>query len=76
MHDHSKPNYKILRAKQTRQPKSSMTCKFTHNEQLLVRCCGIVIARATFYEAESLSNVVVSLLKPVMTISYADMILQ
>ncbi|KZT51760.1 hypothetical protein CALCODRAFT_442621 [Calocera cornea HHB12733] len=29
----------------------------THNEQLVVRPCGIIIARGTFYGAESLSSV-------------------
>ncbi|PIL31096.1 hypothetical protein GSI_05792 [Ganoderma sinense ZZ0214-1] len=36
--------------------KSTLTRRWTHNEQLLVRPCGIVISRATFYEAESLPN--------------------
>ena len=40
--------------------KSVLTRRWTHNEQLMVRPCGIVIARATFYEAESVSNAVVS----------------
>ncbi|THV06144.1 hypothetical protein K435DRAFT_816015 [Dendrothele bispora CBS 962.96] len=30
----------------------------THNEQLLVRPCGIIYARATFYGAEAVSNVI------------------
>ncbi|KAI0689281.1 hypothetical protein C8T65DRAFT_588799, partial [Cerioporus squamosus] len=29
---------------------------WTHNEQLIVRCCGVIISRATFYTAESPSN--------------------
>ncbi len=29
---------------------------WTHNEQLCVRCCGVVVSRATFYNAESVSN--------------------
>ncbi|KAI0744417.1 hypothetical protein C8Q76DRAFT_604520 [Earliella scabrosa] len=36
--------------------KTYLTRKWTHNEQLLVRPCGIVVSRATFYEAESPSN--------------------
>jgi hypothetical protein len=32
----------------------------THNEQTLVRPCGIICARATFYGAEAVSNVLVS----------------
>ncbi|KZT62228.1 hypothetical protein CALCODRAFT_426677 [Calocera cornea HHB12733] len=30
---------------------------YTHNEQLIVRPCGIIVARATFYGAESVSSV-------------------
>ncbi|KAI0740894.1 hypothetical protein C8Q76DRAFT_607919 [Earliella scabrosa] len=40
-----------------KKQKSAITRRFTHNEQLIVRCCGIIIARATFFEAESMSNV-------------------
>lgn len=31
----------------------------THNEQLLVWPCGVIFARATFYNAEAVSNVLV-----------------
>lgn len=31
--------------------------KWTHNEQLMVRPCGIVIGRATFYRSESVTGV-------------------
>jgi CxC6 like cysteine cluster associated with KDZ transposases len=31
----------------------------THNEQTLVRPCGIIVARATFFGAEAVSNVLV-----------------
>lgn len=34
--------------------------RWTHNEQLMVRPCGVVIGRATFYASESLSGVKVS----------------
>lgn len=34
--------------------------KWTHNEQLMVRPCGIVIGRATLYSSESVSAVKVS----------------
>ncbi|KZO96702.1 hypothetical protein CALVIDRAFT_471553, partial [Calocera viscosa TUFC12733] len=30
---------------------------YTHNEQLIVRPCGVIVARATFYGAESISSV-------------------
>ncbi|KAJ7630261.1 hypothetical protein FB45DRAFT_792746 [Roridomyces roridus] len=29
----------------------------THNEQILVRPCGVIVSRATFYNAEAVSNV-------------------
>lgn len=35
--------------------------RWTHNEQLMVRPCGIVIARATFFGSEAVSAVKVSL---------------
>jgi hypothetical protein len=31
----------------------------THNEQILVRPCGVIVSRATFYNAEAVSNVLV-----------------
>jgi hypothetical protein len=31
----------------------------THNEQLILRPCGIIVSRATFFGAESVSGVVV-----------------
>ncbi|KAI0694818.1 hypothetical protein C8Q76DRAFT_634236 [Earliella scabrosa] len=37
--------------------KGCITRKWTHNEQLLVRPCGVIIARATFYESEGVGNV-------------------
>lgn len=30
---------------------------WTHNEQLAVRPCGIIVSRATFYQAEAISGV-------------------
>ena len=41
-----------------RAPKSrtTLTRRWTHNEQLLVRPCGVIVSRATFFEAESLPN--------------------
>ncbi|KAJ7217110.1 hypothetical protein GGX14DRAFT_358484, partial [Mycena pura] len=36
---------------------SSTRRNYTHNEQLLVMCCGIIIARATFYTSEAVSSV-------------------
>ncbi|KAJ7334052.1 hypothetical protein DFH08DRAFT_785131 [Mycena albidolilacea] len=31
---------------------------WSHNEQLFVRCCGVIISRATFYGSEGLTGVV------------------
>ncbi|KAI0730482.1 hypothetical protein C8Q76DRAFT_669048 [Earliella scabrosa] len=59
--DHLPPG--SIEASHSRKPnsrkkqKSAITRRFTHNEQLIVRCCGIIVARATFFEAESMSNV-------------------
>ncbi|KAI0714670.1 hypothetical protein C8Q76DRAFT_727675 [Earliella scabrosa] len=36
--------------------KTRLTRRWTHNEQLLFRCCGVITSRATFFEAESPSN--------------------
>lgn len=42
-------------------PKVQLSRRWTHNEQLFVRCCGIIIARATFYGSEAISGVKASL---------------
>ncbi|RPD59431.1 hypothetical protein L227DRAFT_503555, partial [Lentinus tigrinus ALCF2SS1-6] len=41
-------------SKQPRRPRirSALTRKWTHNEQLMVRPCRIIISRATFFESE------------------------
>ncbi|RDX54688.1 hypothetical protein OH76DRAFT_1340898, partial [Lentinus brumalis] len=47
------------KAKDTATKMSVKGClgrRWTHNEQLMFRPCGIIISRATFYEAESMSN--------------------
>ena len=49
---------------QRRQPKTTLTRRWTHNEQLLVRPCGVIVSRATFFEAESLPNARVSVFSP------------
>ncbi|TFK82519.1 hypothetical protein K466DRAFT_500174 [Polyporus arcularius HHB13444] len=36
--------------------KATISRRYTHNEELIVRTCGVVLSRATFYEAESPSN--------------------
>ncbi|KAI0707148.1 hypothetical protein C8Q76DRAFT_817301 [Earliella scabrosa] len=43
--------------------KTALTRRYTHNEQLIVRCCGVIVSRATFYEAESVSNCLAFLLR-------------
>lgn len=40
--------------------RTSLSQRWTHNEQLIVQCCGVILSRATFFEAESPSNAVVS----------------
>lgn len=49
------------RAKNSRKGlKGVFSRRWTHNEQLMVRPCGVVVGRATFYFAESMSGVKVS----------------
>lgn len=43
-------------------PKVKLSRRWTHNEQLFVRCCGIIVARATFFGSEAISGVKVSFL--------------
>lgn len=40
--------------------------RWTHNEQLMVRPCGIVIGRATFFSAESMTGVKVCLSRNIL----------
>lgn len=47
-------------ANRKRRLKGAFGRKWTHNEQLMVRPCGVVIGRATFYSSESVSAVKVS----------------
>lgn len=42
------------------QPKARFDRRKTHNEQLVVACCGIILARGTMFGAESISGVKVS----------------
>lgn len=30
--------------------------RWTHNEQLFVRCCGVIVSRATFFGAEGVAG--------------------
>lgn len=39
------------------RPKGTMARRWTHCEQLFVRCCGVILARATFYNAEGVPGV-------------------
>lgn len=43
--------------------KGKLTRSWTHNEQLFVRCCGIIVSRATFFGSEGVSGVTVRPLK-------------
>lgn len=42
------------------QPKVCFGCWKTHNEQLIVACCGVITACGTMFSAESISGVKVS----------------
>ncbi|KAF7370162.1 hypothetical protein MSAN_00646600 [Mycena sanguinolenta] len=37
--------------------KGKLTRSWTHNEQLFVRCCGVIISRATFFGSEAITGV-------------------
>lgn len=39
--------------------KSAICRRWTHNEQVIYRC-GVIVSRATFFDAESISNCLVS----------------
>jgi hypothetical protein len=43
-----------------RKVKAQFGRRRTHNEQTLVRPCGLIFARATFFGAEAVSNVLVT----------------
>jgi hypothetical protein len=53
--DASDPNLKSDKGNQ--QPKARFARRRTHNEQLVVSCCGMVLARGTMYGAEAISGV-------------------
>jgi hypothetical protein len=42
------------------KPKARFGRRRTHNEQLIVCCCGVIAARATMFGAEAISGVKVS----------------
>jgi hypothetical protein len=44
-----------------RKPKAHFGRRWTHNEQLIVCCCGIIAAHATMFGVEAISGVKVSL---------------
>lgn len=64
-------NSRIMRGRRPKDPKKRLVTengrrkalkgtfsrKWTHNEQLMVRPCGVVIGRATFYQWESMTAV-------------------
>lgn len=39
------------------QPKARFSRRRTHNEQLVVSCCGVILARGTMFGAEAISGV-------------------
>ncbi|KDQ07511.1 hypothetical protein BOTBODRAFT_119973 [Botryobasidium botryosum FD-172 SS1] len=41
----------------TNQVKGRFTCNRTHNEQIIVHPCGMIVSRETFYNSESLAAV-------------------
>jgi hypothetical protein len=43
-----------------RVPKARFARRRTHNEQLIMSCCGVVLARGTMFGAEAISGVKVS----------------
>lgn len=57
---HSNTKKSAKKAASQPKMKSAMYRKWTHNEQLMVRCCGIILSRATFYESEGSRNALVS----------------
>lgn len=61
--DYTDPQFDECEAKKStegnRQLKAQFGRRRTHNEQTLVRPCGIIFARATFYGAEAVSNFLV-----------------
>lgn len=54
-----------------RKLKATFGRRRTHNEQVIVRPCGIICSRATFYGAEAVSNVLVSTVHPI-SLPYID----
>jgi hypothetical protein len=40
--------------------KGKLARSWTHNEQLFVRCCGVIISRATFFGSEGITGVTVN----------------
>ncbi|KAG6835179.1 hypothetical protein H0H93_004238 [Arthromyces matolae] len=48
-----------------RPPKARFERRRTHNEQLLVACCGMILARSTMFGAESITGAKVDFLKSV-----------
>jgi len=59
-------------AEGNRRLKAQFGRRRTHNEQTLVRPCGIIFARATFYGAEAVSNFLVQFLSLLWVIVLTD----
>ena len=70
--DYPAPMSNVVRKmpkKQKRKLKTTLTRRWTHNEQLLVQPCGVILSRAMFYEAESLPN---SWVRSAHSLHYSD----
>lgn len=61
--DTTDPQLEECEAKKSTEGNRRLKARFgrrrTHNEQTLVRPCGVIFARATFYGAEAVSNFLV-----------------
>ncbi|KAF9006349.1 hypothetical protein BDZ89DRAFT_1025657 [Hymenopellis radicata] len=48
---------KTPKADDPKKPKLRIARNYTHNEQLFIFCCGVIVSRATFFVAEAVSAV-------------------
>lgn len=69
---HSQASKPAEKKAQSTRLKTTMYRKWTHNEQLMVRCCGIILSRATFYESEGPANALVSKLLSVAVVLFSS----
>jgi hypothetical protein len=50
----------VFATSQSQTLKARLSRRWTHNEQLMVRPCGVILARGTMYGSENVSSVAVS----------------